>query len=81
MPLSAIDAGHRTMVATNAIGHATTSCFGQRVSHSSSRGMTRLTGVCCSMNSLTSVPQGVKPSRRQGRSRRFSWYQVTTVPA
>src|SRR5688572_2573746 len=37
--------------------------------------MTRATGVCCNMNSLTSVPQGVNPGRRQGRSRCPAAYQ------
>ena len=38
--------------------------------------MTRLTGVCCSMNSLTSTPHAPKPSRRHGRSRALTRNQV-----
>ena len=49
----------------------------ERSSHSASRGITRTTGVCWSMNSLTRVPQAGKPSRRQGRSRAFSRNQST----
>ena len=41
-----------------------------------SSGITRFTGVCCSMNSLTSTPQAPKPGCRQGRSRALSANQA-----
>ena len=48
---------------------------GHRRSHSSKTGVTRATGVCWSMSSLTSTPQGVVPGRRHGRSRALASYQ------
>ena len=45
---------------------------GQRASHCSYTGRTRLTGVCWSMNSLTITPQAPASGRRQGRSRACS---------
>lgn len=50
---------------------------GQRSSQVSSSGITRATGVCCSMNSLTRVPHAPNPGRRQGRSRAVARYQGT----
>ena len=41
-------------------------------------GSTRLTGVCCSMNSLTITPQAPASGRRQGRSRACSSNQAMT---
>ena len=43
--------------------------------------MTRFTGVCWSMNSLTSVPHAPNPGRRQGRSRAFSRYHAMSGAA
>ena len=42
---------------------------------------TRSTGVCCSMNSLTSTAHGLTPGRRHGRSRAFSAYQASVPGA
>ncbi len=38
--------------------------------------MTRFTGVCCSMNSLTSTPHAPNPDRRHGSSRALSRYHA-----
>ena len=48
---------------------------GQRASHSSSLGITRATGVCCSMNSEIRMPQAGNPARRHGSSRCPDSYQ------
>jgi carbonic anhydrase len=48
---------------------------GQRATQASQIGSTRATGVCCSMNSLTSTCQGETPGLRQGRSRCSRSYQ------
>ncbi len=42
---------------------------GQRRIHSSQIGWTRLTGVCCSIVSLTSTPHPVVPGARHGSGR------------
>ena len=54
---------------------------GHRVSHCSQTGATRATGVCWSITSLTTTPQGVTPGRRHGRSLACSSYQAVTAAA
>ncbi len=52
---------------------------GQRRSHDSYTGNTRLTGVCCSMNSLTRTAQGDASGARQGRSRALVSYHSSNA--
>src|SRR5579875_932999 len=52
-----------------ALAAAVAEAVGQRATQSCHTGMTRATGVCCSMNSLTRICHGVTPGRRQGKSR------------
>src|SRR5665647_737 len=51
---------------------------GHRSSHSRHTGCTRATGVCWSITSLTSTPQGVRSAARHGRSRAWPAYQART---
>ena len=51
---------------------------GHRANHSASRGITRATGVCCSMNSLIRMPQAGYPVARHGSSRWPAAYQSAT---
>src|SRR5262245_18235591 len=54
---------------------------GQRAIHASQAGITRETGVCWSMTSLTRTPHGVPSEVRHGRSRAFASYLATASAA
>ena len=63
-----------------ALAAASAAGLGHRCSQEACAGSTRLTGVCCSMNSLTRTDHGVASGWRHGRLRALPAYQPSTGP-
>ena len=64
--------------ASAGVAAASAAGSGQRLSQAAWAGSTRLTGVCCSMISLTRIDHGVASGWRHGRSRALAAYQRST---
>ena len=68
-------------IASDGGSAASAAGVGQRVIQECHAGVTRTTGVCCSITSLTSTAQALVPGTRHGRSRAFTSYQAMALSA